>query len=174
MFFIACTSKEEKAAKLIKNEMYKTLYDFASYEPIETKIDSAFTSVYTDTTIAVYVYLASDYLEKANEFLKEMKDNRSTMEIWSDSYSSYGYSKYKNAKNEYETNLAKTKDYLSKINIISDTIKVMANNIPHKFCGWSATHKFRCKNKGGNFDIGNNLYIISPDFKKNYLFGRFG
>lgn len=37
-----CKSKEEKALEIIKNEMFKTLYDFESYQPIETKIDSAF------------------------------------------------------------------------------------------------------------------------------------
>lgn len=37
-----CKSKEEKALEIIKNEMFKTLYDFESYQPIETKVDSAF------------------------------------------------------------------------------------------------------------------------------------
>ena len=46
-----CKSKEEKANELIKDDMFKVLYDFASYEPIETNIDSAFTSVYTDSII---------------------------------------------------------------------------------------------------------------------------
>ena len=36
---VGCQSREEKAAELIKQEMFKTLYDFESYEPIETKID---------------------------------------------------------------------------------------------------------------------------------------
>lgn len=49
-----CKSREEKAAELIKQEMFKTLYDFESYEPIEIKIDSAFTSIYTDTLALMY------------------------------------------------------------------------------------------------------------------------
>ena len=35
-------SKEEKAAQLINTEMSKTLYDFDSYEPIETKVTEAY------------------------------------------------------------------------------------------------------------------------------------
>jgi PBP1b-binding outer membrane lipoprotein LpoB len=33
-----CKSKEEKALEAIKDEMFKTLYDFESYQPVETKI----------------------------------------------------------------------------------------------------------------------------------------
>lgn len=40
-----CKSKEEKALEAIKDEMFKTLYDFESYQPVETKIDSAFLSI---------------------------------------------------------------------------------------------------------------------------------
>ncbi len=51
VIFTACQSKEEKLNKLIKDDLFKTLYDFESYEPIETIIDSAFTSIYRDSTI---------------------------------------------------------------------------------------------------------------------------
>lgn len=37
MLLSGCKSKEEKANELIKDDMFKVLYDFASYEPIETK-----------------------------------------------------------------------------------------------------------------------------------------
>lgn len=40
--FASCMSKEEKAAQLINTEMSKTLYDFDSYEPIETKVTEAY------------------------------------------------------------------------------------------------------------------------------------
>ena len=39
--FLGCTSREEKANKLIKQDMFKTLCDFECYEPIETQLDSA-------------------------------------------------------------------------------------------------------------------------------------
>lgn len=49
ILMVACQSKEEKAAELIKNELSKTLYDFESYSPIETTVTEAKLSVYTDT-----------------------------------------------------------------------------------------------------------------------------
>ena len=39
-FFTSCKSREDKVAETIKSEMFKNLYDFESYQPIETKIDT--------------------------------------------------------------------------------------------------------------------------------------
>ena len=35
MLLSGCKSKEEKANELIKDDMFKVLYDFASYEPLK-------------------------------------------------------------------------------------------------------------------------------------------
>jgi hypothetical protein len=51
MLFSCSPSREEKAAEIAKSEMIKILYNAGSYEPIETQIDSAFTSIYTDLAI---------------------------------------------------------------------------------------------------------------------------
>ena len=71
MLLSGCKSKEEKANELIKDDMFKVLYDFASYEPIETNIDSAFTSVYTDSIITRHAYFIKIAIEKADEYLDE-------------------------------------------------------------------------------------------------------
>ena len=84
--------------EIIKNEMFKTLYDFESYQPIETKVDSAFLSVYTDSVIIKYGYILNEFLKDANEALKEIKEAHSSMDIWSDSYSEYGREQYYKAK----------------------------------------------------------------------------
>ncbi|HOD62354.1 MAG TPA: hypothetical protein PKG96_09675 [Bacilli bacterium] len=120
---VSCQSKEEKAAKLIKEEMYKTLYDFSSYEPIETTIDSAFTSIYRDSTILVYAYLMNEALEKANEYLDNTKDAQSSLEIWAGSYSGYGLSQYNKAKEEFTSNLDKAQEYMNELRNILTPIK---------------------------------------------------
>ena len=48
--FTSCKSNEDKANELVKNELSKTLYDFESYEPIETKVSEAYETAYNDTT----------------------------------------------------------------------------------------------------------------------------
>lgn len=160
-----CKSKEEKANELIKDNMFKVLYDFASYEPIETKIDSAFTTVYTDTIITAHAYFIKIGIEKADKYLDEMKDARQTMEIWSNGYSSYSNSRFYEAKNKFNENLEKAKACTNIILLHSDSIKDRARFIKKDFCGWKATHKFRCKTKGGSPDIGNYEYIFDKDLK---------
>ncbi len=166
LLFVACKSKEEKANELIKAELYKTLYDFSSYEPIETIVDSAFTSIYRDSVILKYAYSIQACLDLSNENIAEMKDARSSMEIWSDSYSSYGRNKYYEARDKYNENLEKANLYLKRIDEIMPLIKEEINNFSSSFCGFQAKHKFRCKTKGGNFTIGNYLYIMDKNFKE--------
>ena len=46
-FLFGCVqTREQRGAKIAKSEMMKRLYDADSYEPIETQIDSAYTSIY--------------------------------------------------------------------------------------------------------------------------------
>jgi hypothetical protein len=44
--------------------------------------------------------------------------------------------------------------------------KEKAENFESTFCGWQAKHKFRCKTKGGSFDLPNYLYLFDTDLKK--------
>lgn len=165
IFFAGCKSKEEKAQEAIKKEMFKTLYDFESYEPIETKVDSSFYSIYTDTTILKYGYVIASFLKDVDNALEKAKDARNTMEIWGDSYSSYSSRKYEEAKEEWNSNMAQAKLYIKVIESVSDTIRSLAKNKNNTFNGWKVTHKFRCKTKGGNSTIGNYIYIFDKDME---------
>ena len=89
------------------------------------------------------------------------------MEIWSDSYSSLGRSKYNEALKNYGERLDKTKRYMEVVNNYMDSIKIISSNFKPEFYGWKASHKFRCKNKGGNFDLGNYIYVF--DKKMNSI-----
>ena len=120
---VGCKSREEKVAELIKQEMFKTLYDFESYEPVETKIDSAFTSIYTDSVIKSYAYIARSFLDDVQEGLDKVKDAQRTAEIWRDSYSSYGRGKYEEAYNEMREHLDEVKSKMSIVNGYTDSIR---------------------------------------------------
>lgn len=43
---ISCESREDKIQKAVSQELKGVLYDFESYEPVKTQIDSAFFSPY--------------------------------------------------------------------------------------------------------------------------------
>lgn len=75
LLFSCTQTKEEKAAEIAKSEMIKILYNVDSYEPIETQVDSAYTSVYTDFDV---VRAAHDLIElNADEKKKDSNGNTS-------------------------------------------------------------------------------------------------
>lgn len=165
LIMIGCKSREEKAAELIKQEMFKTLYDFESYEPIETKIDSAFTSIYTDTLALQYANEVKIMFDELEEEEVEFENAKSAMEIWSDSYSSLGVYKYNEAKRKVNDYIEKINKTLKKNDEIYAKIRERNLQINRSFIGWEANHKFRCKTKGGNFDLGNYLYVFDKNMK---------
>jgi len=164
--FNSCKSNEDKANKLIKDDMFKTLYDFSSYEPIETIVDSAYTSMYSDSLIVLHAFGANMALKKARENLEDLKSAEKSMEIWRpNSYSSnYAISQYKEALNEYKEKLGLATSYLAMSDSLSKLVVVQIKDFKPEFIGWEAKHKFRCKNKGGNFSLGDYSYIIDPKF----------
>ncbi len=163
---LSCQSNEDKAAKLIKEEMYKTLYDFSSYEPIETIIDSAFTTIYRDSTILLFAYIVNDKFDLFNELSDKRDHNESIVKIWEGSSDNYSLSKYKEALDKSLSNLHELKKVYEEISELHKVIKEKIANFQSTFCGWQAKHKFRCKTKGGNFDLANYLYLFDADLKK--------
>lgn len=165
IIFAGCQSREEKVAELIKQEMFKTLYDFESYEPIETKIDSAFTSIYSDTLALLYATQVKEMFDKLDDAKPDYEIAKSAMEIWADSYSTLGRYKFNEAKEKVNDYIDKINSTLEVTNSIYKKIKKRNIEIGHNFIGWKAQHKFRCKTKGGNFDLGDYIYVFDKDIK---------
>lgn len=149
--------------------MSKTLFDYESYNPIETTVVEAKSSLYTDTTCWKELTILCQILNECVEH-KEKADNAAErMNIWgppsrySSSYSDNQYEKYKSEYNKeymayFETllllgnNVTAIKDDIAKLN--TDSI-----------IGWEVNHSFRCKTKGGYATIGNYRYVIDKDFE---------
>lgn len=153
----SCKTKEEKALELIKNEMFKTLYDFKSYEPIETKVDSAFNSVYTDSTILALANVVDQDFQTLNYCIMKVQNGKG------DLYDAFMTPEYKKVSEEIER-CASLVDSLSKsLPQLINTIKERSAKINNDFCGWKITHKFRSKSKVGISDIHTYLYIVDND-----------
>lgn len=168
LFIVSCTSKEEKAAKLIRNELSKTLYDFDSYNPIETKVKEAKSTAFNDSTCwnkaNVLAYGLNDMVEKVHAVTNAAEH----MAIWgrpsyySSSYSDSQYYKYKRELDEAvsEANLA-----IIICNKLAKELSVLINKLDtSQVVGWEVTHDFRCKTKGGSSEIGHYRYVINKKF----------
>lgn len=163
--FTQCKSNEDKANELIKDYMFKTLYDFESYQPIETKIDSAFHTPYNDSVIENYAIYALVLDQKLDELDEEYEDAKHDVDIWSDYYSDYGRNKYINALDEAMSILHQKRKVLSLLFMYEDSIYQLIPSIENEFIGWQVSHDFRCKTKGGQPDLGHIVFTMDKNFK---------
>lgn len=170
MTFFSCSSKNDKADRLIKERMSKTLYDYASYDPIETIVTEAKASLYTDTTCWLMGNILYYLAEQAIKYGEQAKEAKEYMDIWgSPSYysSSYSDSKYEKYKSEYldaKANFLTAMDFCESI---SDTLRDKVSQLDgSKTVGWEVIHKFRCKTKGGYATICNYRFVIDKKFKQ--------
>lgn len=163
--FSACKSNEQKAAALIKDYMFKNLFDYESYEPIETSIDSAYNQPMMNSQILA---LALDSVEKekeSEEHHEKYEDASRTEDIWSGGWSSYSTREYNKArKKAIEELIASIEGTRASVRNLKQ-IKSMADTLSSGFIGWAAIHSFRCNTRGGSKTIGNYLFIFDKNFK---------
>ncbi len=168
MMVSACASREEKVAETIKNEMFKNLYDFESYQPIETKIDTLKRDKYGDTLIYDNVLLlavANDAFKKAKNSFDEQHN---IAEIYVPSYysSSSSDNKFYEARDKMKAALDEMNSYAEIMDSLLIDIKTKEKKCDNKQYGWFVTHKFRCKTKGGASTIGTYYYFMDNDCEK--------
>lgn len=172
-FLVSCKSKEDKAAELIRNELSKTLYDFDSYQPIETVVKVAKVNAYNDSTCWHKAGVLAYGLSQVIKSVEKASNAIEHMQIWgrptyySSSYSDNQYYKY---KSEHEEAVAETNISIILCNSIASELKdSIAQLDTSQVAGWEVNHSFRCKTKGGNSEIAHYRYVISKDFKKVIL-----
>jgi len=173
IIFCACNTKERKAEKLIRSELSRTLYDYDSYKPIETKVEVAKRNMYNDTAcwrLGQELANAIDYMEG---FFDETTDAMEHMTDWgkpsyySSSYSDRQYYKWKKKFGDAILATIATKSVCWSIaRELKDSINAIDTT---EVVGWEVSHSFRCKTKGGSSDIGHYRYVISHDFKEVYI-----
>ena len=173
ILLVSCQSKEEKAAEYIKNELSKTLYDFDSYQPIETNVTVAKMTMYNDSACRSMATYIAEYMKESAEFLEEAESAKKDMDIWgrptyySSSYSDDQYYYYKKI---YEDNLANAEFMLElSERVVAELKERIAKLDTAKVIGWEVKHRFRCKTKGGNSTIADYRYVLDKDFKNTIL-----
>ena len=173
ILLVSCQSKEEKAAEYIKNELSKTLYDFDSYQPIETNVTVAKMTMYNDSACWRMAAEIACYIKESSEWLEEAKSEKKDMDIWgpptyySSSYSDDQYYFYKKL---YEDHLSNA-EFMLKLSerVVAELKERIAELDTAKVIGWEVKHRFRCKTKGGNSTIADYRYVLDKDFKNTIL-----
>lgn len=171
LFFISCKSREDKALETIREEMFKTLLDFESYEPIETKVDSLKYDIYGDTTVFDNVFklrVMDGLSEKYNEEYEEAKETYDRWNNYSVYYSSYAYNRRKSAYEDMQKALLGKMVSDGVRDQYLDTLLTLSQNYTGELYGWRVSHRFRCKTKGGTPSIGDYVYFMDKKFENIY------
>lgn len=166
VLLFSCTSKEKRAEKLIKQDLFETLFDYSSYEPVKTdKLDSAFSSPQTDSTI---YSLASDFkyvFDKCNEVEEKINDELSDMKLWVGSYGYYGLSKYAEAKEKFDEDMELYKYYAHSVDSLREILRIQIRDFKPEFIGYETIHRFRSKNRAGNYTLSDIEYVFDKNIK---------
>lgn len=149
--------------------MSKTLYDYESYDPIETIVSEAKATMFNDTSCWESGTILATSMKLALKYGEDMNDAKEYMEIWGPpSYysSSFSDNKYYKYKSEYEDAVNSFKSTHELCKIIAESLREKITNLDeNSVVGWEVTHKFRCKTKGGHSTIGNYRFVIDRGFK---------
>ena len=166
VILVSCgQSQEEKANKLIKSELNKVLFKPESYKPVETKVDSAFAPLDDPALFA----LLKEYkkIELEMDFLHDKsKHIQRSMAIYDGPYqSAYDKVRYNDSKEEYNQILGKISRLKEKgHDTYFEILKALDSH--ERFIGYLVSHNYRADNNAGNTIIGNDLFIIDPEFKE--------
>lgn len=178
---ISCSSPQKRAEKIARMEVCKRLYYPDSYEPIETKVDSAFTTIYTNEDILNIIDKLDEYNENIQELerkldweLIEQRSAKSSISLWSGPYmGSYGAEQRRQAQEELKEAEQNIQNYQTEIDNLNgllisekENIKTLISQCEEgKFLGWAIAHSYRAKNGNDNLLIGNSIIITDPEME---------
>jgi len=162
---------EEQAQEAVKNELHKTLYYFDSYEPLETKVDSAFNTPENNPDVNEFMRSVWEQMDQVKEFAAELENAERTIASLSDARKlggsfAYDYNEAVKDKVYVET---KIKDNLKVVYENALKFSKFISQADSSFIGWRVMHTYRAKTRGGDPSIGREVYIFSKDFKKVLL-----
>lgn len=136
--------------------MYKTLYYYDTYQPLEIIIDSAIHTPYNDVEIMNYAYKINELNKKTSEYGERQERALDKIRVF--------------GGNEHHREMLAWGDSLisaMKLSIAyDDSIRLLGRRITPEFMGWAATHKYSCKQKDGSIDTTSQVFIIDNNINK--------
>ena len=161
-FVASCSpSPEKKAEALIKESIKKTLYFPDSYDPIETKIDSAFSPQADPRFISLVLEFNKKGLE-LEDLQSEIARAEGDVALYNPNLSAYFKTKYNQAKDEYDSLIQKNEQLTSDLQSFGGKISEQLQKTP-EFLGYFAYHSYRAKNNNGDTLIGEKYFLIDKD-----------
>lgn len=164
---ISCESREDKIQKAVSQELKGVLYDFESYEPVKTQIDSAFFSPYIDPEIKSLMMAFAKPAQELEAAKRDYNNALSSIALWDMPYGS-AYSRQQRKEAISERDAAKKK--IENIQMqLKSTIKSLYAQVlkdktkDNEFIGWFVTQRYKCKTGGGYPAFGDDVFVFNKD-----------
>lgn len=159
---VSCNqSNEQKAESLVKETMKKNLVKPDTYEPIETKVDSAF-APYDDPKMYEILEKVGLLSYDIDQLKMKIRMAESSMDIWgSDKYSP----NYKHAKEDYEEAIEKMESLQKKFEKYGTEARAIVEG-GRKFAGFKVTHSYRASNNAGNTIVDELVFFLNKDLSE--------
>ena len=142
--------------------MFKTLFYYESYKPIETKIDSVIHSPYNDTTILRYAMVKIEAKKQIDECQEKAEKAMEIYNLFGDA----GIKNHRDPSKEFSAYMEKSIFLLKKSIAYDDSIRLKARLINPEFTGWAVTHKYCYKEKNGTIDTTSQIFVMDNDLTK--------
>ena len=133
-------SREDKVQDIIANYMKANFRNYDSYEPLEVRIDSSFTSLEQNEKAVNTMMEILSIIESAHEYRSKIDDAERSMEIYSITGGA-SYRQTKRDRDEYQRLLDRSRD---RVGQAFDKLKDIDKHIGvGLFNGWIVFHKYR-------------------------------
>jgi hypothetical protein len=173
MLFISCgQSREKKAEAIVKKVITPMLTNASSYEPIETKVDSAFENIYIDPDAVRAAYELLDLESKKEDLTDKLDLEKSSAAMNSNPYYMSEYEKESiRQANEKIDKLSKQLEKISaKENVQQKIIRDRNSKIKKsKFIGWIITQRFNSANGYGVKSAENIAILVDEKMEKSLM-----
>ena len=173
----SCENRDKKIQNAVSQELRGVLCDFESYEPIKTKVDSAFFSPYIDPEVKDLMYSMVKAMHQLEEAKREYNYALSSIAFWEIPYSS-NYSRQQIKEAISKRDAAKLNIVNNQANLIS-LIKALYTRIKEDetseniFSGWFVTQRYRYKTEGGSPSFGDDVFVFNKDITECVFYMSF-
>lgn len=168
--FLSCQkSIEEQAKEAVRAELYKTLLNFDSYEPLETKVDSAFNVAEYDPNLVEFVHKTAKFGDEMTQIGKDLEKAKENVALWEGTQSSYSKYNYDKAVKDRDELTQKLTSLQKEVLYLIQEYHDLAKKWDKSFKGWLVKHKYRAKTNGGQSIISTHCFVFSADFKQCFI-----
>lgn len=150
LFAFSCTLSVEKRCEILAKSEIKKLIGNADYEILETEVDSAYTSIYTNPDVVkAALDLVTLNIDSKRTLLKhEYNSAKTSVALWSDSDTAYGRENWRQAKEELNDCIAKMEELNAKEDAAIEKIRECAKNVVEgEYYGYNIYQRLRRNNQ---------------------------